>query len=158
MTTENPTKKEICSHFTLTSLSFSLEARGLATFLFHAALLYFFCCLGSGICPFDFCYSALDHGHPYKTPRLIVQSRFSPRLRLLSQKKSRIGQSFPRRVDCIYSVDHLAFFELSSSLRACSPSSASTIKRTLARSCSSWPLGERFRSKTQLECLSHVFN
>lgn len=140
--TENPTKKEI-SHFSLTSLSFCPHfqlRRGLAlaTFLSHAAFALLFCCLGSGICPFDFRSSALDHGHPYKTLLLCASSFNRGPIQgcdyYLKKKKKKShlsirfnGESTPPTQSTI-----LPSSSLSSSLRARSTSSTSTIKRTLA--------------------------
>lgn len=89
----------------------------LATFLSHAAFALFFCCLGSGICPFDFYSSALDHGHTYKNPFSVphcpieVQTKAATIISKKKKKKESHRSILPRRVDCIYSVANLAFFE-----------------------------------------------
>ena len=140
--TENPTKKRdlsLLSHFSLILPSLSVEARvGSCDVLVSRRFCLAFLLFGLWDLPIRLPFFGPRPRPPLQnTPslRLIVQSRSNPRLRLLSQKKKKKshrsirfnGESTPPTQSTI-----LPSSSLSSSLRARSTSSISTIKRTLA--------------------------
>lgn len=144
-----------------------MRGLSLVTFLSHVAFAllcsFLFWAL---VCP-DFRSSAVDRGHPYKillvcaslSKSIEVQSEAATIISELKTKRIASVNSFPRRVDCISQSTILPSSSLSSSsLQGRLPSSASTIKRTHARSCSSWHLGEKLELKTHFDRLSQPFN